>query len=90
MPLAGSSPTIQASWPGGDDIGLPRTYLHLRAIVGDDLALKSMVLANMVGMLAHDELLAPPPGHTSEAYAEEIVNACLGYLDRSVEHFGDA
>jgi AcrR family transcriptional regulator len=65
-------------------------YLRGIGLGGADLALKSMMLANIVGMLAHDEVLDPPPGYTSEAYAEEIVTACLGYLGRSVERFGDA
>jgi AcrR family transcriptional regulator len=47
-------------------------YLHGVGSGGDDLALKSMVLANMVGMLAHDELLDPPPGHTSDSGLHDV------------------
>lgn len=58
-------------------------YLRGLGLGGADPALKSAVLVGMAGRLGHEMVLDPPPGTTSEACAEEIVAACLGYLGRS-------
>src|SRR5215213_11464723 len=45
--------------PRGDAIGVPRTYLHLRAIVGDDLhptRKQHAVVLELAAVVAHDGL----------------------------------
>lgn len=55
-------------------------YLRERNLAGDDPSLKAAMLAGMAGNLTHELALDPPTGHTSAAYQEEIVRACLAYL----------
>src|SRR5215211_1444010 len=50
--------------PRGDDIGVARTYLHLRAIVGDDLhptRKQHAVVLELAGIGAHDGLYVLRP-----------------------------
>ena len=56
-------------------------YLRGRGLDGEDLPLKSAMLARIAGELTHGMLLYPPAGHDSTDLQEEVVVICLAYLD---------
>ena len=58
-------------------------YLGECGLAGDDLSLKAAVLTGMAGNLTHEVALDPPTRHHPAAYQEEVVRACLAYLNTS-------
>lgn len=56
-------------------------YLRGCGLGGEDPSLKAAVLGGIAGELTHSLVLDPPTEHPSSAYQEEIVAACLAYLD---------